>query len=193
MGKELEWKYAVDRAALAALEKEPGSPWRKIDMETRYFDTPDGALSARRWTLRLRQENELRVGCLKTPLPDGARGEWETPCESVEELTECLIAAGAPTELRQLTGGQPLQEVCGAKFTRLARDVETGGSRVEVALDRGVLRGGGREIPLCEAEVEHKSGDPAASAVWAADLAKRHSLQPEEKSKFARALALARQ
>ena len=193
MGKELEWKYVADRAALMALETEMGSPWRRIDMETRYFDTPDGALSARRWTLRLRQENELRVGCLKTPLPDGARGEWETPCESAEDLTERLIAAGAPAELRQLAGNQPLQEVCGAKFTRLARDVETGGSRVEVALDRGVLRGGGREIPLCEAEVEHKSGDPAASGAFAADLAKRHSLQPEEKSKFARALALARQ
>ena len=193
MGKELEWKYVADRAALMALETEMGSPWRRIDMETRYFDTPDGALSARRWTLRLRQENELRVGCLKTPLPDGARGEWETPCESAEDLTERLIAAGAPAELRQLAGNQPLQEVCGAKFTRLARDVETGGSRVEVALDCGLLRGSGQEIPLCEAEVEHKSGDPAASAAWAADLANRHNLRTEEKSKFARALALARQ
>lgn len=192
MGKELEWKYAADGAALAALEAEPGEPWRKIDMETRYFDTPDGALSARHWTLRLRRENEESVGCLKTPLPGGARGEWETPCDTAKELTARLTTSGAPEELASLTAGQQLVEVCGAKFTRLARDVETEDSRMEVALDRGVLRGGGKEIPLSEAEVEHKDGDPAASAQWAAALAARHGLRPEEKSKFARALELAR-
>lgn len=191
MGKELEWKYAAGGAALSALEAEPGGPWRSISMETRYFDTADGALSARRWTLRLRRENAASVACLKTPLPDGARGEWEVPCEAVEAMVERLIGAGAPAELRQLTAGQAIREVCGAKFTRLARDAETGGSRVEIALDRGVLRGGGREIPLSEAEVEHKDGDPAASAAFAAELAARHGLKPEEKSKFVRALELA--
>ena len=192
MGKELEWKYAANGAALMALEAEPGEPWRSISMETRYFDTENGALSARRWTLRLRQENEQSVACLKTPLPGGARGEWEASCDAVEAMVEQLLSAGAPQELRQLTDGQRLVEVCGAKFTRLARNADTGGGRVEIALDRGVLRGGGREIPLSEAEVEHKSGDPEASGAFAAALATRHGLQPEEKSKFARALELAR-
>lgn len=192
MGKELEWKYAANGAALTALEAEPGEPWRSISMETRYFDTENGALSARRWTLRLRQENEQSVACLKTPLPGGARGEWEASCDAVEAMVEQLLSAGAPQELRQLTDGQRLVEVCGAKFTRLARNADTGGGRVEIALDRGVLRGGGREIPLSEAEVEHKSGDPEASGAFAAALATRHGLQPEEKSKFARALELAR-
>ena len=192
MGKELEWKYAADSAALAALEAESGTPWRRIDMETRYFDTADGMLSAKRWTLRMRQENETSVACLKTPLPGGARGEWEVACDTVEAMVQQLVGAGAPPELRQLTSGQPLVEVCGAKFTRLARVADTGSGQVEIALDRGVLRGSGREIPLSEAEVEHKSGDPAVSAAFAADLAERHGLRVEEKSKFVRALELTR-
>ena len=192
MGQELDWKFAASVADLDALQEGLCGAWRRLDMETRYFDTTDGALSARRWTLRLRRENGRGVACLKTPLPGGVRGEWEAPCEAPESLVEMLLAAGAPAELKQLAGDRPLAEVCGAEFTRLARRADTGGSTVEIALDRGVLRGGGREVPLCEAEVEHKSGDAAASAAFAADLAARYGLQPEVKSKFVRALELAR-
>ena len=55
----------------------------------------------------------------------------------------------------------------------------------------GILAGGGRQLPLCEVEVELKSGSREAAALYALSLAARHGLEQEPKSKFARAKALA--
>ena len=68
-----------------------------------------------------------------------------------------------------------------------ARDVIR---EVELAIDAGVLTGGGREIPLCEVEVELKSGSQDACDRYAEALATRFGLTPEPQSKFRRALAL---
>jgi inorganic triphosphatase YgiF len=69
--------------------------------------------------------------------------------------------------------------------------VELEGATAELALDQGVLLGNGRQIPLCEVEVEHKSGDEAVTAAFAQALANRFGLAPEGKSKFRRAMDLA--
>ena len=63
---------------------------------------------------------------------------------------------------------------------------------MEIALDEGVLIGGGREIPLCELEVELKAGSEAAAIQWAQHLAERFCLQEESQSKFRRAFGLAK-
>ena len=56
MGREFELKFRATEAQQAAiLEKYEG--FRKIAMETTYYDTADRALSARRITLRQRKEN----------------------------------------------------------------------------------------------------------------------------------------
>ena len=83
------------------------------------------------------------------------------------------------------------RSVCGARFTRRCCIVELGDAVVELALDRGVLLGGGREIPLCEVEAELKAGSRDAVIRFAANLAEQYGLQPERYSKFRRASALA--
>ena len=102
-----------------------------------------------------------------------------------------LCQAGAPAELLTWTESG-IEPVCGARFTRLAKVVEADGCTVELALDRGVLMGGGREIPLCELEVEGKAGDDAAAVAFARALAAQFGLQPEQDSKFRRAQRLAK-
>ena len=82
--------------------------------------------------------------------------------------------------------------VCSARFTRIAKTLEINGAALEFALDQGVLLGGGKEIPLCEVEVELKSGSPAAAQAYARALAMQFSLTPQPKSKFKRALELAK-
>ena len=62
---------------------------------------------------------------------------------------------------------------------------------MELALDEGVLLGGGKEEALLEAEVELKSGEDDDAIRFAQSLAQRFSLTPEPKSKLARAKALA--
>ena len=76
--------------------------------------------------------------------------------------------------------------------TRMAAALEIPGATAELALDRGVLLGGGQELPFAEVEVELKAGSEAAVTAFADDLARRFRLEPEPKSKQQRALALAK-
>lgn len=188
MGREYELKFAALPEQLEAIAASLSDP-DLTAMETTYYDTPGGDLSARRITLRRRMENGLSVCTVKTPATDGGRGEWETECDDIRESIEILCKLGAPEALRSLT---ELIPVCGARFTRQAFSVAFGESVLEVALDRGILTGGGREIPLCEAEVELKSGFDADADLYAADLAQTYGLIPEPKSKFRRAMDLAK-
>ncbi len=184
MALELEYKYAATPEILEKIAAD-FSGFRKIEMRTTYYDTESGCLSAMRATLRLRQENDTSICTLKLPRPDGHREEWECEAATIEAgLAKISQAAGLPDG--------PLKEVCGARFTRLAAMVPTAEGMAELALDRGVLQGGGRELPLCELELEYKSGDPAAVQALAQALAARYGLQAEPRSKFARASALAK-
>lgn len=189
MGREFELKYRATAETQAAICQAFDS-FRQIRMETTYFDTPDGALAARKMTLRLRKENDTTICTLKTPLSDGSRGEWECPASTIEEGLARLIGLGAPAEVT--TWVQPgLVAVCGAKFTRMAAEVATADGTAELAVDSGILLGGGKEIPLCEVEVELKAGSDAAVLSFAAALADKYGLQREKSSKFRRAMALA--
>ena len=189
MGREFELKYAASaQAQQAILAAFPN--FRQICMETTYFDTPHGDMAARKMTLRLRKENDETICTLKTPLPDGSRGEWECPATDIEQGIAALLALGAPDTLKQLTGGG-LIPVCGAAFTRCAIDLPTEDGSAELALDQGVLTGGGKQIPLREVEIELKSGSEEAALALAAQIAAAYSLQREPKSKFRRAMDLA--
>ena len=188
MGREFELKYAANEAVLNDLLRHFG-PGREIRMESTYFDTPASALSCARMTLRLRRENDETVCTLKTPLPDGSRGEWECAAADIKSGISALLALGAPSVLQELTA-QGVVPVCGARFTRHAIDLPTADGMAELALDKGILSGGGKEIPLLEVEIELKSGSEEAACRLAAQLAKTYCLQPESKSKFRRAMDL---
>ncbi len=190
MGIELEWKFAADAATLAKVKKETAAGWRAIEMESLYYDTPARTLAARRWTLRLRRENGEPAVTLKTPAAGPGRGEWEVRCESVPEAAGPLLEQGAPPELEALVQ-EPLETVCGARFTRNAALLELDGATVELALDEGVLLGGGKSLPFCELEVERKTGGAEEAEAFARALASRYGLRDEPSSKFQRAFALA--
>lgn len=190
MGREFELKYASSAQSFEAL-KARYPQLRPIDMETAYYDTRDRRLGDLRWTLRRRFENGLAVCTLKTPLPDGSRGEWEVPCSDICQAIPALIAAGAPEQLKELTA-KGLTQVCAARFTRLCTLVELENATAELALDEGVLLGGGKELPLREVEVELKDGDEESVVFFATELATAFGLTAEPKSKYHRALELAR-
>lgn len=189
MGREFELKYAAAPAVLDALER-TYPDGKVITMETTYYDAPSRVLSQRHWTLRRRLENGVSVCTLKTPCPDGGRGEWETECTDILKAVPALIGLGAPEALAELTSPGVLP-ICGARFTRQAVTLEFGGSMLELALDQGILLGGGKTLPLCEVEVELKEGTDAAAIAFASILAQKYHLRPEKKSKFRRAKDLA--
>lgn len=191
MGIEFELKFRATEQAQARIREAYPLQYRTFDMETTYFDTAEGGLSGRHITLRRRMENGVAVCTVKTPIKGFGRGEWECQCADIEAGILELCKLGAPGKLLFLTvnGVSP---ICGAKFTRLAGALEYQGSLLEIALDTGILTGGGKQIPLCEVEVELKSGDPEAAMAFGQILSGQFGLEPEEKSKFRRALDLAK-
>ena len=117
---------------------------------------------------------------------DARGGEYD-----FQALSKELCKLSGSRELLVLTA-EGLEPVCGARFTRQAGLLEAEGCRLELALDSGVLLGGGRELPLCEIEAELKDGSEEAAAAFAAGLAAKYSLTAESRSKFRRALMLAK-
>ena len=188
MGREFELKYRATAEQLAAIGAAYG-PFREITMETTYFDTPDRVFSQRKWTLRQRLENGISVCALKIPGENGSCGEWETECAEISEAVLALCKLGAPEELAALAGNG-LTPICSARFIRQAAHIQREDCTVELALDRGFLRGGIRMELMKEVEVELKSGAEEGAVAFANALAEEYRLVPESRSKFKRALAL---
>ena len=190
MGQELELKYRAAPDALAAIRDAFPGDYTEIRMETTYYDTPDGKLSARRWTLRCRRENGTYVCTLKTPTADpGIRGEWECACDDILRAIPLLAEESGLDELTRLTA-EGIVPTCGARFTRLALPVALESGTAELALDQGVLLNGAKEQSFAEMELELKSGSPAELAALARAIAHKFGLEQEKKSKFARAKLL---
>lgn len=191
MGREWERKYAASKDVQQAIAADPQiraltAETTVFAMESRYFDTPSGTLSAKMQTLRLRRENGRGVVTFKTPMADGVRGEWEYEAETLDGAAEKLAALGAPVE-----PWSDLIEVCGASFTRTAITLTfPDGAKAELALDLGVLVGGGKQMPLAEVEVEHKGGGLSTVEAFCVLLADKYHLQAESKSKYLRARLL---
>ena len=190
MGREFELKFRATPEQQEAILSLYGD-FSTIDMETTYYDTPNGSLSARNITLRQRLENGNAVCTVKTQLDGVGRGEWETNHQRIEDAIPVLCKLGCTEDLIALTA-PGLVRVCGARFTRQCKTLAVEGSTVELALDRGILLGGGRELPLCEVEVELKEGREDDALLFAQILAAKYGLQQETKSKFRRALDLAK-
>ena len=188
MGREFELKFRASAAQLDAIRADFDG-FREINMVTTYYDTPDNDLFSRRWTLRHRKENDASICTLKTPCTEGGRSEWETECDDINAAISELCNSGAPAELTDLVSGK-LEAVCSARFTRLVTLVEQDGCTVELALDRGFLKGGFRMNLMMEVEVELKSGSDEDAIAFAKALAAKYSLIPERNSKHIRALSL---
>ena len=190
MGIEFELKFSASPQTLEQLARSVESAPIRIRMETTYYDTPSGALSAKRYTLRRRLENDRSVCTLKFPVDGPGRGEVEVESPSVEAaLAQLALRSGKDLPALCAEGLIP---VCGAKFVRRAFRLVWEDTLIELALDQGLLLGGGKELPLCEVEAELISGNPAAVQRFGVYLQQNYSLTPEPHSKFRRALALAK-
>ncbi len=166
-------------------------PYQYVKMQTTYYDTESGALSARKWMLRLRQENEESVVTMKTPAQGYARGEWECREQYLDDAVKKLVAAGAPQELKEIAK-EGWISVCGAQFTRITQTLRLpGGTSCAICGDIGHLTGSGKKREMCELELELTEGEQAELLGFAAQLKEKYHLEEEEKSKFVRAKELA--
>lgn len=190
MAIEYELKFQAEPSVLSAIQAQYAQyPCQRFQMETTYYDTPSGALSARHYTLRRRMENEASICTLKTPAEGNGRNELEIPCDSIDSAIHTFCQMGAPADFGELVQ-EGITPVCGAKFSRTAITLQLEDCCVEIALDQGILTGGSRTLPLCEVEVELKEGDAFSADLFGMMLSSQYGLKPQSASKFRRALAL---
>lgn len=203
MATEIEIKLAVPSPAMMEqILADPQLTQYMLDplttrrMRTTYYDTPDGALQARRWTLRLRDEGGTHVAAMKTPNASSGTGmytrrEWQCRATQIDEALERLVEQGAPAELLRLTNGVALEPICEAEFDRRSACLYLpDGVRIELDADVGTLRGGANTCPLCEVELELLFGESEALLPISRRLAETYGLAEEPRSKFQRAIAL---
>ena len=190
MGVEFELKFRATPEILQTVAREVTGQVQHYEMRTTYYDTADRDLKKLHYTLRRRMENGVAVCTLKTPAEENGRREFEVNCRTIAEALEKLCKLPELPELAELTAGG-VRSICGAQFDRTAITVALEQCVVELALDQGVLTGGGAELALCELEVELKSGSREAAFLYGKLLAARYGLEVETLSKFARATMLA--
>lgn len=190
MGIEFELKFRATPEILDAIEKNVAGEKQHFQMATTYYDTPDRKLKQVKYTLRRRLENGVSVCTLKTPADTLGRREYELECDTIEEALEKLCKLPELSGLADLVAGG-VRKVCGARFQRRAITVSWENCTVELALDEGVLTGGGVDLPLREVEVELKTGSREQATLYAQLLAAKYGLEPEKLSKFQRATMLA--
>ncbi|MFP5410094.1 MAG: CHAD domain-containing protein [Gammaproteobacteria bacterium] len=161
---------------------------------TLYFDTPDFALSAagvalrvrrvgRRWLQTLKTEGERAGGLSRRieyemPVRGGALDWTRFPPEALAHVPDSARAQVVP--------------VFETRFHRTAWLLKgRGGAQIEVALDVGEVVAGERSQPLCEIELELKSGQPDALFALALDWAGAFGCLPFDVSKAERGVRLA--
>lgn len=174
------------------------SPWRMKPLLATYMDTPDGALLKHRMGFRFRQNQGTGRWdvCLKEEgfMRDGhcIRREWEQEINTPPTTLAALPPGAMRDELLTLAQGEmPLVRLVETDFMRRVRIVHLEqGSRVELVLDQGEIRAGGRSLPLFEVEIERKSGPSEPMLQFAHGLRHRYGLTPSKLSKFALGLTL---
>ncbi|MEW6563499.1 MAG: CHAD domain-containing protein [Pseudomonadota bacterium] len=167
MATETELKLRLDPLELPRLRRNAllrkltvGRPIRQ-QVYSVYFDTPDLALRGLEMALRLR-----RVGrrWLQTLKGGGAvqaglhsREEWESPLAGEQLDLAALQFSPLGKRLPPEIFGK-ITPVFVTEFTRTVRLLQVNGTEIECALDVGEVRAGQAVWPICELELELKSG-----------------------------------
>ncbi len=165
MKQEVELKLELSQQAAEAFEQLALLPAEsdRAQLQAVYFDTPDRQLEARGYTLRIRRSGEACVQTVKADSKDrgGAlfsRAEWEMPVTQDEPVIDSRTPiAGVLGDAAEMI--EPAFRVEVERRTWL---IAEGGADIELVLDRGWVRAGERQSPICEVELELKAGEPAA-------------------------------
>ena len=187
-----EFDPIADSSTVSALVQKKG----RLEMEAMYYDTADNLIAHCHGGLRLRRENETRVVCLKLAAESGfggarkAREEYECTAPDIRTGIQNLPAAGAPQDICDCLLQANLIELGRTAFTRFWFLLSYQGCTCELAFDYGKLTRNGRVGPICEMELELKSGSEADFDALAVQLQQEFDLKPQPLSKLARMMSL---
>lgn len=194
---EIELKFQVPLSARAAVQRAVATPAAQTTrLRARYFDTADRRLAAAGVALRLRQEGRQWVQTVKgrqAGLSQRLEHEVVLPAGPADLNLHRHDGTPAGDALRQALGddGAPLQLLFETDVRRCHRVLRSGAARVELALDVGTLRAGGRRAPIWELEFELLQGPLQGLVDLCARWVQRHGLWLDVCSKAERGHLLA--
>ncbi len=169
--RETELKLALDPALAERLWRHPlwkaHAPSRTVSRQLRaiYFDTPDLQLARAGVELRVRRQGRQNIQAVKARGAYAAglvqRDELEVPVP--EALPHAVpvperIADAALRRLVEQAVAEGLAPIFETDIRRWERSITYGGGRMTLCLDRGAVRVGEKQSPLCELEIELVDG-----------------------------------
>jgi triphosphatase len=200
MGEEVELKL---NASARALREMQALPWirkladrsaRRQTLVSVYFDTANARLREHGVTLRIRRDGAKRIQTIKaiparmaTPF---ARSEWEAEIQSDRPV----LALAKDTALEPLIGRKfagKLKPLFETRIHRTTIPVRLRDCEIELAIDRGTIRSGGKSVPVSEIELELKRGDVHGIVTLAERLSKDLAMSYGPRTKAERGYALA--
>ena len=203
---ETELKLSIDSDDVAALRRHPllrryasAAPLRQRLVSV-YFDTPELTFKRRAGALRVRRVARRWVQTLKGGGTAQAglhrRDEWESAIAGRQpELAALLQLVGPDSEWAPILSdpalAQRLRPMFSCHVTRTTWQLRLEqGDEVELALDQGELRHAGMRLPICEIELELKSGQTSSLFDFALALQQDLPLRAGSLSKAERGYAL---
>jgi len=198
--EEIEWKLQVTNEDFwpeiaAFISSLPDIIERQhIAMAAHYFDTKDRQLNKNRIAYRIRMENETLVATLKAggSSVGGLHKRLEANASVKSSLPDLSVFADVD-EVKAVVDflqAVPLYEIVATDFVREAVLVMYKKSRIEIAMDKGLIRANGKVERIAEVELELKDGSEEDLALLGTELCNRFPLKPEAKSKYYRGLLL---
>jgi triphosphatase len=139
-----------------------GEPVSKT-LHSIYFDTPDGRLRGAGLCLRMRADGAAWVQTVKVegPAANGLDHQAELVVNRAEPDLEVIGDTKLQRKLVRLTQGSVLEPAFETMVKRTTHHLRTPRGDLELTLEEGVVRSGTAEKPICEAELELKSGSAA--------------------------------
>ena len=160
-----------------------------------YYDTPDRLLARNGVALRVRKQGRHWIQTLKEAgrVEGGVhqRPEYEAPALEGRLNLPALQASPVGALFADTETTAHLAPVFVTDVGRTIRLLRTEMGEVEFALDRGEVRTDQASEPICELELELKSGSPQALFDLAVALQERVRLRIENRSKVERGQVLA--
>ena len=177
-------------AAIAPMLGEPCT----LRMRATYYDTVAEDVRRMRGGLRIRQENDESVCCLKLAAQVSgackARQEFEVSARDIADGLKRLPEMGAPADVCEMLFAAGLQPTCETDFMRREYVLACDDFTAALAIDTGEMRRQGRSAPIHELELEYLGGSEEAFHACATRMQERFGLETQPLSKLARAMVL---
>ena len=200
--REVEIKMEIkDKAQVENIRKflqeNEGQRPQSIVMKAIYYDTEEKFYQKHKIAYRVRQENNCFVATYKSGKVNTQgvfeRVEINKKVTSLQADISVFSDVGEIWNLIKETKGKKFIPIVITDFVRECIDINWFASKLEIALDCGFVQGNERESPICEVEIELKSGRMEDLLSLKNELSEKFDLQISTVSKYKKGLILAEQ